>query len=70
MLIADSIVVQLSQPNAQSAYGHAQIGSKNHRVNTEWRLAIFGLHPIMIEKSALAGEGGVARDARTHPFSY
>ncbi len=31
-----------------------------HRVpvHTEWRLPIYNVHPIMIEKSALAGEGG------------
>ncbi len=28
-----------------------------HRINTEWRLSISGVHPIMMEKSALAGEG-------------
>ncbi len=28
-----------------------------HRVNTEWRLPISDAHPIMMEKSALAGEG-------------
>ncbi len=29
-----------------------------HRVHTEWRLPISGVHPIMMEKSALAGESG------------
>ncbi len=28
-----------------------------HRVHTEWRLPISGVHPIMMERSALAGEG-------------
>jgi hypothetical protein len=37
------------------------------RVHTEWRLPIFDLHPIMMEKSALAGEGG--GDVRPPPFS-
>jgi hypothetical protein len=26
--------------------------------DTEWRLPISGVHPFMMEKSALAGEGG------------
>ncbi len=30
----------------------------NHRVRTEWQLPIYGVHSIMMEKSALAGEGG------------
>ncbi len=34
------------------------IHSPDHRVHTEWRLPISGVHPIMMEKSALAGEGG------------
>ncbi len=34
------------------------------RVHTEWRLPISGVHPIMMEKSTLASEGGGA-----HPFS-
>ncbi len=38
-----------------------------HRVHTEWRLPISGVHPIMMEKSALAGEGGGVR--RPPPFS-
>jgi hypothetical protein len=38
----------------------------NHRVHTEWRLPISGVHPIMMEKPALAGEGG---GARPPPFS-
>jgi hypothetical protein len=33
----------------------------NHRVHTEWQLAISGVHSIMMEKSALAGEDGGAR---------
>ncbi len=32
--------------------------SKNLRVHTEWWLPISGVHPIMMEKSAMAGEGG------------
>jgi hypothetical protein len=28
------------------------------RVHTEWRLPMSDVHPIMMEKSALAGEGG------------
>jgi hypothetical protein len=28
------------------------------RVHTEWRLPISVVHPILMEKSALAGEGG------------
>ncbi len=27
-------------------------------MHTEWRLPISGVHPIMMEKLALAGEGG------------
>ncbi len=30
----------------------------DHRVHTEWQLPIFGVYSIMMEKSALAGEGG------------
>ncbi len=37
------------------------------RVHTERRLQISDLHPIMMEKSALAGEGG--GDVRPPPFS-
>ncbi len=37
-----------------------------HKVHTEWRLPISGLHPIMMEKSTLAGEGGHG-GARTPP---
>ncbi len=33
----------------------------NHWVHTEWQLPISGVHSIMMEKSALAGEGGGAR---------
>ncbi len=33
-------------------------GGLFHRVHTEWRLPISGVHPIMMEKWALAGEGG------------
>jgi hypothetical protein len=33
-------------------------GGTDHRVHTEWRLHIFGVHPIMMKKAALAGEGG------------
>ncbi len=33
----------------------------NHRVNTEWQWPISGVHSIMMEKSALAGEGVEAR---------
>jgi hypothetical protein len=35
------------------------------RVHTEWRLPISDIHPIIMEKSALAGEGG----AHAHPLS-
>jgi hypothetical protein len=35
------------------------------RVHTEWRLPIFGVHPIMMEKSALAGKVGVASPLST-----
>jgi hypothetical protein len=38
----------------------------DHRVHTEWRLPISGVHPMMMEKSALDGESG---DARPTPFS-
>ncbi len=38
----------------------------DHRVHTEWRLPISGVHPLMMEKSALAGESG---DARPTPCS-
>jgi hypothetical protein len=34
------------------------VDTENHRVHTEWRLPISCVHPIMMEKSALAGEGG------------
>jgi hypothetical protein len=39
-----------------STYTNANIA--DHRVHTEWQLPISGVHSIMIEKSALAGEGG------------
>ncbi len=32
-------------------------------IHTEWRFSISGVHPIMMEKSALAGEGGGALHA-------
>jgi hypothetical protein len=45
---------------------HASIFSGvHHRVHTEWQLPISGVHPIMMEKSALADEGGV----HAHPLS-
>ncbi len=31
----------------------------NHRVHTEWQLSFSVVHYIMMENSALAGEGGV-----------
>ncbi len=34
------------------------VGQWGLRVQTEWRLTISRVHSIMIEKSALAGEGG------------
>jgi hypothetical protein len=34
-----------------------EVQSSDLRVHTEWRLPISGVHPIMMEKSALAGEG-------------
>jgi hypothetical protein len=37
----------------------------NHRVHTEWQLSIFVVHSIMIENSALAGEGGARRLLRS-----
>ncbi len=39
----------------------------NHRVHTEGRFLISGVHPIMMEKSALAGGDGGG--ARPPPFS-
>jgi hypothetical protein len=42
------------------------MGTWYHRVQTEWRYPISGVHPIMMEKSALAVEGG---DACPPPFS-
>ncbi len=38
----------------------------NLRVHTEWRLPISGVHPIMMEKSFLAGESG---GVHAHPLS-
>jgi hypothetical protein len=35
-----------------------QLVSPRHRVHIEWRLPISGVHPSMMEKSALADEGG------------
>ncbi len=37
-------------------------------IHTEWRLSISGVHPIMMEKSALAGEGG-GWGVHAHPLS-
>jgi hypothetical protein len=38
-----------------------------HRVHTEWKWPISGVHSIMMEISALAGEG--VRGARPPPFT-
>jgi hypothetical protein len=38
-----------------------------HRVHTEWQWPISGVHSIMMEKSAQAGEGGGCRPT---PFHY
>ncbi len=40
--------------------------SFHHRVHTEWRLPISGVHPIMMEKSALVGAGW---GEHSHPLS-
>jgi hypothetical protein len=40
--------------------------STDHRVHTEWRLPISSEHPIMMERSTLAGEGG---GVYAHPLS-
>jgi hypothetical protein len=48
----------LKQRDINSYSITVQINPFQHRVHTEWRLPISGVHPIMMEKSALAGEGG------------
>jgi hypothetical protein len=40
-----------------------------HRVHTEWRLPISGVHPILMEKSALAVEGGGCTPTPFHPIT-
>ncbi len=40
------------------------------RVHTEWRLPISGLHPIMMEKSALAVEGGRCTPTPFQPYYH
>jgi hypothetical protein len=45
----------------------ASLHSFSHRVHTEWRWPISGVHPItLLEKSALADEGG---GVHAHPLS-
>ncbi len=41
-----------------------------YKVHTEWRYPISGVHPIMMEKSALAVEGGSARQPPFHNIYY
>jgi hypothetical protein len=44
-------------------------GHVHHIVHTEWRLLISGVHPIMMEKSALAGEGGKCTPTPFQPIT-
>jgi hypothetical protein len=48
------------QVNIYVHVGWEKVGG-GHRVHTEWQLPISGVHSIMMEKSALAGEVGSAR---------
>ncbi len=43
-----------------------------HRVHTEWRLPIlaYPVHPIMMEKSALADEGGRCTPTPSYPITF
>jgi hypothetical protein len=34
------------------------VDSDDHRVHTEWQRPLSGVHSIMMENSAMAGEGG------------
>jgi hypothetical protein len=38
----------------------------NHRAHTEWQLSISGVHSIVMEKTALTGEGGGCTPTRFH----
>jgi|688.fasta_scaffold95572_3 hypothetical protein len=46
----------LNTPSYKHCY--SRTAPLNHRVHTEWQRPISGVHSIMMEKWALAGEGG------------
>jgi hypothetical protein len=41
----------------------------SHKVHAEWRLPIYRVHPIMMEKSALAGECGRCTPTHFQPLA-
>ncbi len=49
---------------------HISAVADTHRVHTEWQIPIFGVHSIMMEKTAVAGEGGGARPPTIHLPSH
>ncbi len=56
--------------NGISVHGAGGLLGKHHRVHTEWQWPISGAHSIMMEKSALASEGGWCLPTPSaHPLS-
>ncbi len=51
----------LTVPNSKGYPARYLDACCRHRVHTEWQLPISGVHLIVKEKFALAGDGGVAR---------
>jgi hypothetical protein len=45
-------------------YSYSTVHGRTHRVHTEWKRSLFGVHFIVLEKLAQAGEGGGARPPR------
>jgi hypothetical protein len=54
---------------AYPCIGISSIGACIHRVYTEWQQQLSGVHSIMMEKLALADEGGGCAPSPT-PFHY
>ncbi len=48
---------------------HIFVVKWDHRVHSEWRWQISGVHPIWMEKSALVGEGRGCTPTPFHPFT-
>jgi hypothetical protein len=49
--------------NGISVHGAGGLLGKHHSVHTEWQWLISGVHSIMMEKSAPAGESGAGSQA-------